>query len=67
MKKNQVTPILAIVITAVVLLGGKAVLSGKAAANVEIARNKMMSCSKYSIGNCPFSNLVSIVKHFFTT
>ena len=43
MKSKIVTPILTIVIAAVVLLGTKAVLSGKAEANVEIARNKMMS------------------------
>ena len=43
MKSKIVTPILTIVIAAVVLLGAKAVLSGKAEANVEIARNKMMS------------------------
>ena len=42
MKSKIVTPILVIVIVAVVLLGGKAVLSGTANANVEIARNKMM-------------------------
>ena len=43
MKSKIVTPVLAIVIAAVVLLGGKAVLSGKAEGNVEIARNKMMT------------------------
>lgn len=43
MKNKIVTPILVIVITAVVLLGGKAALSGTARANVEIARNKMMT------------------------
>ena len=43
MKNKIVTPILAIVVAAVVLLGGKAVLSGTAEKNVEIARNKMMS------------------------
>ena len=42
MKNKYVAPILAIVIAAVVLFGGKAVLSGKAEANVEIARNKIM-------------------------
>ena len=43
MKNKIVTPVLAIVITAVILLGGKTVLSGKAEANLEIARNKMMT------------------------
>ena len=43
MKNKYVTPILAIVIVAVVLLGGKAALSGTAEKNVEIARNKMMT------------------------
>ena len=43
MKNKIVTPVLAIIISAVVLLGGKAILSGKAEANVEIARNKMMT------------------------
>ena len=43
MKEKYVTPILAIVIAAVVLLGGKAVLSGAAEKNLGIARNKMMS------------------------
>ena len=43
MKSKIVTPILAIVIAAVVLLGGKAVLSGAAEKNLGIARNKMMS------------------------
>lgn len=43
MNKKQVTPILTIIIVAVVLFGGKAVLSGTAEKNVEIARNKMMS------------------------
>ena len=42
MKNRIVTPILAIVIVAVVLFGGKAALSGTAEKNVEIARNKMM-------------------------
>ncbi len=42
MKKNQVTPILAIVITALVLLGSKAALAGTAEKNVEIVKNKMM-------------------------
>ncbi|MBR5596086.1 MAG: FMN-binding protein [Lachnospiraceae bacterium] len=42
MKNKIVTPILAIVIAAVVLLGGKAILSGTAEKNVEIARNKIM-------------------------
>ena len=43
MKNKIVTPILAIVIAAVVLLGGKTVLSGIAEENLSIARNKMMS------------------------
>ena len=43
MKNKIVTPILAIVIAAVVLLGGKAALSGIAEENLSIARNKMMS------------------------
>ena len=43
MKNNIVTPVLAIVISAVILFGGKTVLSGKAEANLEIARNKMMT------------------------
>ena len=43
MKEKYVTPILAIVIAAVVLLGGKAALSGTAEKNLGIARNKMMS------------------------
>ena len=43
MKNKIVAPILAIVIAAVVLLGGKAALSAKAEANVEIARNKYMT------------------------
>lgn len=43
MKSKIVTSILAIVIAAVVLLGGKAVLSGAAEKNLGIARNKMMS------------------------
>ena len=42
MKNKIVAPILAIVIAAVVLFGGKAVLSGTAEKNVEIARNKIM-------------------------
>ena len=42
MKNKIVAPILAIVIAAVVLFGGKAVLSGPAEKNVEIARNKIM-------------------------
>ena len=42
MKNRIVTPILAIVIAAVVLFGGKVALSGTAEKNVEIARNKMM-------------------------
>ena len=42
MKNKIVTPILAIVIAAVVLLGGKAALSGIAEENLSIARNKMM-------------------------
>ena len=41
--KNKIVPsILAIVIVAVVLFGGKSILSGTAEKNVEIARNKMM-------------------------
>lgn len=43
MKNKYVTPILAIVIVAVVLLGGKAALSGTAEKNLGIARNKMMT------------------------
>ena len=43
MKNIIITPVLAIVIAAVVLFGGKALLSGTAEANVEIARNKMMT------------------------
>ena len=43
MKNKIVAPILAIVIAVVVLFGGKAVLSSTAEANVEIARNKIMS------------------------
>ena len=42
MKEKYVAPILAMVIAAVVLFGGKAVLSGTAEKNVEIARNKIM-------------------------
>lgn len=42
MKNKIVAPILAMVIAAVVLFGGKAVLSGTAEKNVEIARNKIM-------------------------
>lgn len=42
MKNKIVAPILAIVIAVVVLFGGKAVLSGTAEKNVEIARNKIM-------------------------
>lgn len=42
MKNKIVAPILAIVIAAVVLFGGKAILSGTAEKNVEIARNKIM-------------------------
>ena len=42
MKNKIVAPILAIVIAAVVLVGGKAILSGTAEKNVEIARNKIM-------------------------
>lgn len=42
MKNKIVAPILAIVIAAVVLLGGKAVLAGTAENNVEIVKNKMM-------------------------
>ena len=38
----MVAPVLSIVIAAVVLLGGKAVFSGTAEKNVEIARNKIM-------------------------
>ena len=43
MKEKLVTPILTIIIVAVVLFGGKSVLSDTAEKNVEIARNKMMS------------------------
>ena len=43
MKNRIVTPILAIVIAAVVLFGGKVALSGTAEKNLGIARNKMMS------------------------
>ena len=43
MKSKIVTPILTIVIAAVVLLGGKAALSGTAEKNLGIARNKMMT------------------------
>lgn len=43
MKNKYVAPILAIVIAAVVLLGGKAAFSGTAEKNLEIARNIMMS------------------------
>ena len=43
MKNKIITPVLAIVIAAVVLFGGKALLSKTAEANVEIARNKMMT------------------------
>ena len=42
MKNKIVAPILAMVIAAVVLFGGKAILSGTAEKNVEIARNKIM-------------------------
>lgn len=42
MKNKIVAPILAMVIAAVVLFCGKAVLSGTAEKNVEIARNKIM-------------------------
>ena len=42
MKNKIVAPILAIVIAVVVLFGGKAILSGTAEKNVEIARNKIM-------------------------
>ena len=42
MKNKIVAPILAMVIAAVVLFGGKAVLSGTAEKNVEIARNRIM-------------------------
>lgn len=42
MKGKYVTPVLTIIIVAVVLLGGKAVLSGTAEKNLGIARNKMM-------------------------
>lgn len=42
MKGKYVTPILTLIIVAVVLLGAKSVLSGTAGANVEIAKNKMM-------------------------
>ena len=43
MKNKIVAPILAMVIAAVVLFGGKAVLSSTAEKNVEIANNKIMS------------------------
>ena len=43
MKNKIVTPVLSIVIVAVVLFGGKTLLSGTAEANVEIANNKMMT------------------------
>lgn len=43
MKNKLVTPILAIIIVAVVLLGEKAALSGTAEKNLEIARNKIMT------------------------
>lgn len=43
MKNKIVTPVLAIVIVAVILLGGKAVLSQTAENNLEIARNKIMT------------------------
>ena len=43
MKNKIVAPVLAIILVAVVLLGGKAALSGTAEKNVEIARNKIMS------------------------
>ena len=43
MKNKFVAPIMAIVLAAVVLFGGKAVLSAKAEANVEIVRNKIMT------------------------
>ena len=43
MKNKYVAPILAIVIAAVVLFGGKAALAGTAEKNVEIARNKIMT------------------------
>ena len=42
MKEKYVAPLLAIVIAAVVLFGGKTVLSGIAEKNEEIARNKIM-------------------------
>ena len=42
MKEKCATPILTLIIVAVVLLGTKSVLSGTAGANVEIAKNKMM-------------------------
>lgn len=42
MKNKIVAPILSMVIAAVVLFGGKAVLSDTAEKNVEIARNKIM-------------------------
>ena len=43
MKNRIVTPILAIVIAAVVLFGGEVALSGTAEKNLGIARDKMMS------------------------
>ena len=43
MKNKMVTPVLAIVIAAVVLLGIKTGLAGTAEANLGIARNKMMT------------------------
>ena len=43
MKKNYVTPVLAIIVVAVVLLGAKFACANIARANVEIARNKMMT------------------------
>ena len=43
MKNKNVTPVLVIAIVAVILFGGKTVLSKTAEANVEIARNKMMT------------------------
>lgn len=43
MKNKNVAPILAIIMTAVVLLGAKAALTNTAVKNEEMARNKMMS------------------------
>lgn len=43
MKEKNITPVLTIIVAAVLLLGAKAALSGTAGKNVEIARNKMMT------------------------